>query len=984
MALTKKQVSLDIIKGADTKTNDQISTNFKDMENVVFTGNLTAKKMNGYDGIYQLPTTDKFSLLIRRKNDLLALSDNGTYKYNSNNSTFSKISEMATSQIQSNEVRGKILAFSTNYYCVYQELYENSQDKSRASFYMKDGSLLNVLDGSISGMTNAQLSLKLTKTISIGDDFYICNASNATGSYLISFNKYRLNTSTNKFEYVSTWGGYDTTLTTLTAIDYFTDGQYVFCIYSDGTTTKIMRWDSLVQATPPTIVTFTQTPRSNVEIFNRDATTLYVSITTFISGFNVQHKLLIVDKSTLLITATNNLLTYTGISNGVNTNWPFVFCYPTSDTTAIALRFYEDVNSYIVGTGLSSRNLSPLSKIFKQGDNYYIGCFFDTFYQTANVVFKINGSTLIPVAICDSSIVESTTSYYPSFWTLQDNCYDGEFNYFIGFNDIGQTTLVKFSKDAKQTSSYIEIDSTNIISSAMPSYFDGESCTEYGFIGVPQITSYTQDTSGSLPADSGYMLMAQYEWKDALGNIFHSQYSQIYSGGNPTSGLNLPASSRIQLVVQCGILTNKKDVKLKIFIKRKTVNTFQKVAEKYIQTDFYGYSHSFTITTYPTSTAEEAVYQDDSVQPMMVTNYHSISLYSDRIFTTTKDFPIAINYSQKKEYGQSFEFNDSTFTVDILDKRGIAEDELTGTIAMDGRLIIFKEKSILYINGSGPSRTNTSSDFSEPQLITTDAGCTEPRSIVLTPDGVMFKSDKGIYLLTRQLSVQYIGAAVEKFNKNKITSAILLEGVNEIRFSTLEGEILVYNYFSNAWSWFKNLPSLGACIWKNQYVLLLTSGQILVETAAHKKIVIGATHTEIIQKISTPWIRLNGEQWWQKVYDFLMLGKYKSEHQIKFTVYYDYEQYPEETRIIDPLSMDQYNILDKPTRSELEKNIIANGVFQVTIDMVKKSCQAFRVEIEDMPLNIEENTGESFEISTIATTVGIKKGPAKLPANKSY
>ena len=44
-----------------------------------------------------------------------------------------------------------------------------------------------------------------------------------------------------------------------------------------------------------------------------------------------------------------------------------------------------------------------------------------------------------------------------------------------------------------------------------------------------------------------------------------------------------------------------------------------------------------------------------------------------------------------------------------------------------------------------------------------NAGCTDPLSVVETPQGCFFKSAKGFYLLGRDLPVQPIGAPVDAY-----------------------------------------------------------------------------------------------------------------------------------------------------------------------------------------------------------------------------
>ena len=81
------------------------------------------------------------------------------------------------------------------------------------------------------------------------------------------------------------------------------------------------------------------------------------------------------------------------------------------------------------------------------------------------------------------------------------------------------------------------------------------------------------------------------------------------------------------------------------------------------------------------------------------------------------------------------------------------------------------------------------------------------------PLGLMFKSEKGIYLLGRDFKVVYIGAAVEAYNSMTITSATLLADTNEVRFTTMEGRTLVYDYFHNRWATFTGQTAIDSVIY---------------------------------------------------------------------------------------------------------------------------------------------------------------------------
>ena len=974
MALEKQDISLDLVHGAETKVNAQIDQDFQEMVNVVFDGKMTAKKMNGYNLLASLPSGEKFSLLARRQNDLISQTDRGTYKYIDQFEEFKKISEIGSCKIESNESAGISFGFSTDYRCFVKYETESrlsySDGLQTISFYTHDGVFINEL---VESSTYSYMFRKKTiKVLSIGNSFFVCGAeggSEESGANILLFIlKFSLNVSTNEFEFVTSGGAIATSETTITGLDFFTDGTSIFGHWVNASQSIYFKRNSgnggHTQASSSTISTI------NVQLFDKNSTEFYM---TALESNNL--KLVRVNKSTLAE------ISVATIASGLPAQTEIITAYPLSDTTAIYTSF--------LAPATGDRAICPVGKIFTRNGGYYmpIVIWCQNSFATVLVELKEGATTMLPRGISDTGAVVENDNFWQSFidsvLVFQGSNSHENIDYFSSVNIAKDSVIVGFNCDASQSSSYLEIEKTLLISNGIFSYYDGQNVNEYGFIGNPYLTDYAT-TTGSLPADSGYMFCAMYEYTDARGNVFYSALSPIYSGFDPVNGITLPGSSRVTFNLQTPIISNKKLVKIKVYIKRKN-KPFQLTEEvSFFNSSGSPFSgmgtYSINISSYPASDAEVAPYQDGSIRPETTTNSRFIGLYADRVFRISDDSPISLGYSQKKISGSGFEFNDSYLYLDILDKRGIAEDDLTGCIAMDGRLIIFKETSILYINGSGPTRANTQDDFSDPDLIVADVGCTQPRSIVLIPGGVMFKSDKGIYLLNRKLQAGYIGSNVEAFNDYTITSALLLEEVNEVRFSTLEGVTLVFNYLSNAWSWFDNMQSSSACIYKGKYTVLRTDGSVIQETSAHKKMITSA----IVQTISSPWLRLKKIQGYQKAYYVYLLGDYVSDHRLKMKVYYDYELYSSEEYIITPLAGGKYNITSKPTNADMQNGTAINGVYQMKIDLIRKNCQAVRVVIIDEPLNVGSNTGECFALSNITVTVGLKKGAAKIQSSKSY
>lgn len=165
--------------------------------------------------------------------------------------------------------------------------------------------------------------------------------------------------------------------------------------------------------------------------------------------------------------------------------------------------------------------------------------------------------------------------------------------------------------------------------------------------------------------------------------------------------------------------------------------------------------------------------------------------------------------------------------------------------SMDDKAVFFSVTSIAILQGEGPGPNGQNSDYGTPSRIQTDSGCTNPRSVVSMPDGIMFEGAGDIYILTRQLEVEWIGRPVmgQLAAFPIITSAVLLAHRNEVRFSCnsstgaeATGIVLVYNYVEKQWSTFTyaagavaSTAIADACLWQGLYTFLTPLGKVFQE-----------------------------------------------------------------------------------------------------------------------------------------------------------
>jgi hypothetical protein len=271
--------------------------------------------------------------------------------------------------------------------------------------------------------------------------------------------------------------------------------------------------------------------------------------------------------------------------------------------------------------------------------------------------------------------------------------------------------------------------------------------------------------------------------------------------------------------------------------------------------------------------------------------------------------------------------------------------------AMDDKLIIFKKNTIFYINGTGPDNTGANSQYSAPIFVSSAVGCSNPNSIVLVPNGLMFQSDKGIWLLGRDLSVSYIGKDVQDFNTANVISALTVPATNEVRF-TLDSssQTLSYNFLVGQWSQFTNIPGISSTIYNNLHTQLQTSGSVSQETiAAYNDNGVPTT-----MGFTTGWIGLTGLEGFSKAYRMYILGKFYSPHTYTVGIAYDYNPAIVQTATISPT------------------NTLGSGSFveQWQVNFQKMSCQSFQLTFNEIA---SSSAGAGLSLSGIKLVYGAEK-----------
>jgi len=347
-----------------------------------------------------------------------------------------------------------------------------------------------------------------------------------------------------------------------------------------------------------------------------------------------------------------------------------------------------------------------------------------------------------------------------------------------------------------------------------------------------------------------------------------------------------------------------------------------------------------------------------------------MTLWQTRLLLVDAEDQNLLWYSKQVIESTPVEMSD-LFTIYVAPTIGASGSTgpITALGAMDDKLVIFKKDALYYISGTGPDNTGNNNLFSDPIFITSVVGCTNQQSIVNTPLGLMFQSDKGIWLLSRSLETKYIGAPVEtQALSANVLSSVLVPGTNQIRFTLDDNITLMYDYYYDQWGTFTGLQGISSCIYQSLHTFLDSHGRVFQETPG--KYLDGAN--PVLIAFQTGWLNLAGIQGYQRIYEFALLGSYYSPHLLDVMVGYDFNN-PTQQVIIRPTNFTGVYGSDSRYGQTSPYGGPPN-LEQWRIHTDRQKCQVFQINLQEVfDPSFGTVAGAGLTLSGINCSIGIKK-----------
>lgn len=567
-----------------------------------------------------------------------------------------------------------------------------------------------------------------------------------------------------------------------------------------------------------------------------------------------------------------------------------------------------------VGSLQSIYGFFPLSRPFSMGGRVYLEAGHEDTTSTAAILFDVTSYTTTsrPVA----TTAPRLQSYSPS------TSLPGR--HVVALSATAYAVLqVVATSSVSSALSVVEYDfaATNrwqpvigagclLLSGGVPWAYDGQACAEMQFL-VPPRVRVASAGAGSLTGTFTYT--AIYEFIDALGNVVWSDTAPAQSFTSSTQNVTVEVRSLAATWRDGNDASpleprNLRRVRIKVYRTPNGGGSFYLL--KTLINDLSAPSQSFTDSTVDATLITGALlYRFPGVvgtaQPRQCPPSMLAWCEYNGMIVGVGDDGITHWYSAQHVQGEGTYFSD-VFQFPL--EQGGAT---TALAALDGTLFIFKRRAIYAVAGEPPSDNGAVGGMGTPRRLACDVGCIEPRSVVVTAKGVFFQSERGLELLTRAQTVEFIGERVRLTTASYpvCTAATLDAGQSRVFFDLAQSETnnvvggngitLVYNLAFDLWEsrdrranyvGTNDTPAQSAALiytgtaWR--YAWMANDGRVYVEDQT--------TYTDpgagwVWKVCETGHVKSGGLQGQQLVNRAMVLAKNLTPHNLGLALKYDYD-----------------------------------------------------------------------------------------------
>lgn len=501
-------------------------------------------------------------------------------------------------------------------------------------------------------------------------------------------------------------------------------------------------------------------------------------------------------------------------------------------------------------------------------------------------------------------------------------------------------------------------------------HYDGQRVTEQGILIYPEDVVITPVNAGGT-FTSGQKVSYRFYWerRNAAGERFQSSFAgavlATMTPGNDSFQIDVPVcpytndANMVLAVYRTAELTGGGDPNVYRRCSKYSGPTF---VRNNVNADIVTITDEMTDAEladneldYQNADPQGRTELDNTSPPATV----AVAAGQARLFTIDPEDRSLGHHGKIRGAGYMAAFNDA------LDDR-VPQDggDLVAIEVQEGARLLFKEKATYVVVGRGPDNLGQN-PYPPPERVA-DVGCDEIRSVVRTPVGTFFHSKKGIYRITPDYAVDYVGAPVEDFNSASILAALHIPDKHQVRFVTAANGTLVYDYLLGEWAVWPERSGRSGTLWQDQPVYLDAAlGPVKPQTTY----AIGSTGYSFV--VETGWIKLADIQGFAAIREALFLLEWRSSHDLKVSVAFDYR----DPAVYGWIDGDRSGVFTWTPVDRAGVALATPGqVEQFRLQFRNTRCEAIKFRIEDTH-NTPGALRESAKLIAISLLVGLLDPP---------
>ncbi len=433
-----------------------------------------------------------------------------------------------------------------------------------------------------------------------------------------------------------------------------------------------------------------------------------------------------------------------------------------------------------------------------------------------------------------------------------------------------------------------------LIPNGQPWITDGRRVAEAGFVTYPEGVTVAQSGSGSgltIGAVYGYRFTYAHAG-DSFGALKRSAPSEIVSITAEDDGGGLTAKDAVFTIPTCHF-SRLTDILIEVWRTEGDGPLYRRIG--FVANDPAAATVSYTDDDADSAMSDNRPLYTDSgeLEAQPCPSHRIAALHQRRYFCALRSDETRLRFSKELQDGVQPEFNE-LLEVAVQQRGG-------GVVALASfaeRLIVFEETATHAVFGDGPTPSGLGG-YQPPALLNPAVGCVCAKSIVETPDGLLFQSAKGIYLLTRSLEFVPVGQPVRYTLDNvTIKAACLLAERDTVVFIT-SAAALAFNYRYKLWSTWPNFSAGGeaydAVVAGGLIYQVTGDGAVLVEDTT--SYLDDADGVQLV--IDTGWMSPAGVRGRWRWREMQILGECLAAHTVQVDLMYDHVP-----AIVDALEFD--------------------------------------------------------------------------------